>query len=232
MTIMKMLNRKSISLDLTLDYHAHILPKCDHGSDSVEISCKQLEMAASSGISTICATPHFYPHKDTVSSFLQRRRNSYESLSPFLTNDAPRILLGAEILICDGMENMDNLNSLCLQGTNEILLEMPFYPWLQSIWETVFRLKERTDIRIVIAHADRYPEKNIKILAEAGMVLQLNVDSLLKPIHRKTYLSWIQEGYVKYLGSDIHGTATGYRSWTKSVRMLNKRFELGKKGEF
>ena len=24
------------AIDLTLDYHAHILPRCDHGSDGVE----------------------------------------------------------------------------------------------------------------------------------------------------------------------------------------------------
>ena len=33
-------------IDLTLDYHAHILPRCDHGSDGVETSLRQLAMAA------------------------------------------------------------------------------------------------------------------------------------------------------------------------------------------
>ena len=48
-------------IDLTLDYHAHILPRCDHGSDGVETSLRQLAMAAEAGIRTVCATPHFYP---------------------------------------------------------------------------------------------------------------------------------------------------------------------------
>ena len=46
-------------IDLTLDYHAHILPRCDHGSDGVETSLRQLAMATEAGIRTVCATPHF-----------------------------------------------------------------------------------------------------------------------------------------------------------------------------
>ena len=53
----------SSMIDLSLDYHAHILPGCDHGSSSVDMSLKQMDMAKEAGIQTICATPHFYPHK-------------------------------------------------------------------------------------------------------------------------------------------------------------------------
>ena len=53
-------------MDITFDYHSHILPGCDHGSDGIKTSLKQIEMAKSVGIKTICATPHFYPHKESV----------------------------------------------------------------------------------------------------------------------------------------------------------------------
>lgn len=49
----------SSMIDLSLDYHAHILPGCDHGSSSVDMSLKQMDMAKEAGIQTICATPHF-----------------------------------------------------------------------------------------------------------------------------------------------------------------------------
>lgn len=61
----------SFMIDLSLDYHAHILPGCDHGSSSVAMSLKQIDMAKAAGIKTICATPHFYPHKESVSSLSQ-----------------------------------------------------------------------------------------------------------------------------------------------------------------
>ena len=35
----------SFMIDLSLDYHAHILPGCDHGSSSVAMSLKQINMA-------------------------------------------------------------------------------------------------------------------------------------------------------------------------------------------
>ena len=225
-------SRKPYIINTSVDYHAHILPCCDHGSDSIETSRLQLKWAASSGIDTVCATPHFYPHKDTVDSFLQRRSRTYEALLPFLTDDIPHILLGAEVLICDGIEKMNNLKQLCLQGTDELLLEMPFFSWSTTIWDTLFRLNARSDIQIVIAHADRYPQKNIETLIEKGIPLQINTDCLLKPLKRKTYLFWIRKGYVMYLGSDIHGTARGYQSWKKGVKMLNKCVKTGKKGEF
>lgn len=49
----------SSMIDLSLDYHAHILPGCDHGSSSVDMSLKQINMAKEAGVQTICATPHF-----------------------------------------------------------------------------------------------------------------------------------------------------------------------------
>ena len=41
------------------DYHCHILPKMDDGSESVEMSIKMLEMMKLQGVDRIIATPHF-----------------------------------------------------------------------------------------------------------------------------------------------------------------------------
>ena len=46
------LMKHDIEIDLSLDYHAHILPGCDHGSDGLETSLKQVAMAASAGEGT------------------------------------------------------------------------------------------------------------------------------------------------------------------------------------
>ena len=159
-------------IDLTLDYHAHVLPGCDHGSDGVETSRKQLAMAAAAGIRTVCATPHFYPHKESIPSFLQRRAESAQLLRESLTAEAPQLRLGAEVLICDGMERLDELPQLCCEGTDELLLEMPFYQWPEPVWETLYRLLERRDIRIVLAHADRYraaDRRRRAVTAQCGM---------------------------------------------------------------
>ena len=209
-------------IDLSLDYHAHILPGCDHGSDSLATSLKQLEMAASVGIRTICATPHFYPHKETIESFLHRRNETAKLLVSGVPEESPKIRLGAEVLICDGMDHLDGLQRLCREGTNELLLEMPFYKWQESTCDTLYRLCDRQDIQIVIAHADRYPAENIQQLIDEGVPLQLNAECMAKSKHRKRYINWIESGYVKYLGSDIHMLGSGYRDWAKCIRLLSK----------
>ena len=209
-------------IDLTLDYHAHVLPGCDHGSDGVETSRKQLAMAAAAGIRTVCATPHFYPHKESIPSFLQRRAESARLLRESLTADAPQLRLGAEVLICDGMERLDGLPRLCRSETNELLLEMPLYQWPETIWDTLYALCERRDIEIVLAHAERYSPEAIEQLIRDNVALQLNSECLTRPLHRKRYLTWIKNGSVKYLGSDIHMLGNGYRDFEKCRRLLKK----------
>ncbi|MGN1450937.1 MAG: CpsB/CapC family capsule biosynthesis tyrosine phosphatase [Eubacteriales bacterium] len=209
-------------MDLSLDYHAHILPGCDHGSDCLETSLKQVAMAKSAGIRTICATPHFYPHREETDSFLGRRQRAYSFLCPHLSDGDPEVILGAEVLICDGLERLGGLRDLCRQGTDELLVEMPFYQWPKQIWDTLFRLHERKDIRVVIAHADRYPPEDIQILIQENFLLQLNAGCLLTPIKRKRYLSWIESGFAPYLGSDIHMTGTAYRNFAKAQKMICK----------
>ena len=218
-TLMKRTNSK---IDLTLDYHAHVLPGCDHGSDSVETSRKQLAMAAAARVRTVCATPHFYPHKESIPSFLQRREASARLLRENLTADAPQLQLGAEVLICDGMERLDGLPRLCRSETNELLLEMPFYQWPEAIWDTLYALCERRDIEIVLAHAERYSPEAIEQLIRDNVALQLNSECLTRPLHRKRYLTWIKNGSVKYLGSDIHMLGDGKRAGEKCVKLLSK----------
>lgn len=212
-----------MGIDLTLDYHAHVLPGCDHGSDGLDTSLKQLQMASDVGIKSICATSHFYAHKESLESFLRRRNRTAQLLEQHRTPNLPTIQLGAEVLICDGMDRMEGLPLLCRGDTNELLLEMPFYQWPDSLWDTLYALLDRQDIQVVMAHADRYPPEDIEQLIQGGVPLQLNAECLTKPLHRKRYLKWIENGSVKYLGSDIHMLGDGYRQWEKCVKLLGKK---------
>lgn len=209
-------------IDDTLDYHAHILPGCDHGSDGIATSLQQIKIAKAAGIKNICATPHFYPHRESIESFLCRRQESFEKLCDCLKEDNPRIIPGAEVLLCEGMERLRDLDKLCLQGTNELLLELPFYRWTEQIWETLYQLHEIEEIEIIIAHADRYPQDDIERIIREGMSLQLNIACFRKLWQRKSYLSWIEKGKVIYVGSDIHMLGREYRDWEKYRKLLNR----------
>ena len=67
-----------------VDFHSHILPNADHGSDSLETSLKQLLLAKEFGVKRIIATPHFYPHRHTLQAFLARRNKAFEELDDLL----------------------------------------------------------------------------------------------------------------------------------------------------
>lgn len=216
------MKQKMNRINLRLDYHSHILPGCDHGSDSVETSMKQIESAKNIGIETICATAHFYPNKENLSRFLSRREKTYNNLCSHLDADSPKIKLGAEVLICPGLDRLDGLESLCLQGTTELLLEMPFYSWTDELWDTLYSLNDLKNIQIVMAHADRYSVRDIESLIDDGFTLQLNAECLTKPIKRGKYLSWIDSGAVKYLGSDMHMLGNGYKDFEKAVNVIGK----------
>lgn len=217
-------------IDTTLDFHAHILPGCDHGSDRVETSLRQIAMARRAGVKTICATPHFYPQKENVRQFLERRAETYAALCAARTDEDPVVKLGAEVLICDGLDRMDGLKRLCLQDTDTLLLEMPFYAWPGFVWDTLYRLHDLPELRLVIAHAERYAPEDVEILIRDGMTLQLNAGCLTRPLRRRRYLDWIARGAVQYLGSDIHMLGPGYREWKKSASLLADRGLRGQEG--
>ena len=205
-----------------VDFHSHILPRADHGSSSVEDSLCQIQFARQSGVTDILATPHFYPANQSVPRFLEKRLNAYDLLSQALDGDTPRIHLGAEVLICDSLENLPELERLCIEGTNVLLLELPFNDFSISYKSTVKSLIKR-GINVVLAHADRYDPRSIELLIDAGAKIQLNTDSfagLIKPRH---LYDWIERGLVVALGSDIHGRdKKAYRFFLKAVKKIGE----------
>ncbi|MBR2086968.1 MAG: capsular polysaccharide biosynthesis protein, partial [Oscillospiraceae bacterium] len=57
------------------EYHCHILPGIDDGSDSAETSLKMVEQMKQQGVERIVATPHFYAHREkSVANFLAKRQ--------------------------------------------------------------------------------------------------------------------------------------------------------------
>ena len=198
-----------------VDFHAHLLPGADHGSDSIETSLFQIRLAREFGVSRIIATPHFYPAVHKVDSFLNKRNSAYEKLASLgLEVD---IRLGAEVLICNGIEKLPGLERLFVNGTNTLLLELPFSDFQTEYCDSVYNLV--TDgVEVVLAHADRYSEENIERLIELGAKIQLNVDSLSGIFISKHLYRWLESGAVVAFGSDIHGEdKKAYKKFAKAI---------------
>ncbi len=205
-----------------IDFHAHILPSADHGSSSLQMSLKQLEFARAHGVDRIVATPHFYPDRHDVKSFLARRNNSWDELKSAKGADLPKIALGAEVLICDGIERLCGLERLCISGTNVILLELPFSFFKLEFRDSVFHLV-KNGFNAVLAHADRYDPADIDTLLQYGAKIQLNAESLSGIFIPKHIKRWILQGDVVALGSDIHGNdKSAYKKFSKAYRRILK----------
>ena len=84
-----------------IDFHTHILPQVDDGSQSVEESLQMISALKASGVTCIALTPHFYPQRDDPQRFLARRDIAFEKLreavkaSPDISD--VHIIPGAEI---------------------------------------------------------------------------------------------------------------------------------------
>lgn len=203
-----------------IDFHSHVLPRADHGSSSVDISLCQISMARQSGVSCIVATPHFYPAEQDVARFLQRRAGAYKNLIDALDENAPKIILGAEVLICDNIESLPRINELCIEGTNILLLELPFTDFDKRYRASVHSLIKQ-GINVVLAHADRYDEENVNSLVSVGAKIQLNAKSLSGLFVKKHLYKWIDAGIVVGLGSDIHGTdKKAYKNYVTAIRKM------------
>ncbi len=206
-----------------IDFHTHILPKADHGSDSIETSLSQIELSKSASVDIIVATPHFYPHKHNLNKFLVRRNEAYSSL---IEHTNAKIICGAEILLCDKLEHLENLDSLCIQGTKTLLIELPFSTFRDSYKASIESLID-LGYNVVLAHADRYPKEIINCLLEIGAVIQLNVSSISQFFVKKHIRAWINLGFVVALGSDIHMTSERfYKKFNRARRKLKDKFNV------
>lgn len=202
-----------------VDFHAHILPCADHGSDSIETSLWQINSASRAGVKRIIATPHFYPHRHSVKNFIERRNKSYNILAPYLTDNI-EIRLGAEALICTGFERIPDLELLFIEGTKTILIELPYGNFDDGFCDSVNEMQKK-GIDVVLAHADRYSPENVEKMIRSGARLQLNAKSLLGLIKRREVYSWLNAGKVAFIGSDIHGKdVSAYRNFTKAMSKI------------
>ena len=194
-----------------VDFHAHVLPAADHGSSGLSETKNQLALYRKAGVDTVVATPHFYPNSTSIDAFLSKVDSAAAELREFLATEenAPRVLLGAEVLYCDNIHHMEGLERLCIRGTNVLLLELPLSDWSPALFHTVHELTKR--FCIVLAHIDRYTRPHaddLMQLIENGALAQVNAYSLFSFFERRRLAPFFGCGSVTALGSDLHNVDT------------------------
>lgn len=191
-----------------IDLHTHILPGMDDGSKSVEESLEMLESIAEQGISHVAATPHFYAGENGPEDFLRRRAAAAAALRERWHAGLPGLLLGAEVSFFEGISRTEGLGSLCVEGTELLLLELPFSIWPDRLVSEVLELCRRPGIRIVLAHVERYmdlqPPESWGRLLDAGALTQCNAGFFLHWRTRRKALRMLRQGRIHFVASDCH----------------------------
>lgn len=195
-----------------IDFHSHILPGIDDGSQHVQDSLEMLRRLKEQGVNTVILTPHFYPNRHSLDKFLYRRQSAWERLNEALPDHEMRLLLGAEVQYYRGISHMEQLTELCVQGTNLLLLEMPFSRWSEYAVREVCELASSGEVTVLLAHIERYLAFQSRAVWErllrCGVLMQSNAEFFLTPVLRRRALQMLKQARIHVLGTDTHNLTT------------------------
>ena len=225
-----------------IDFHTHILPNIDDGSRSQTESSQLLQEEVRQGVSQIVATPHFYADRMQIDDFLNKRRQSFTAWQASLdgTDDARlltrcrEIRLGAEVYFFPGMGRADRLRELTIEGTDTILVEMPFAQWTEDVFRELQDIINRQKLQIVLAHIERYPEFQrdkgiLNRVLQLPLTLQINGGSFLKGrTRRKFCVNLLREKQNVILGSDCHNMTSRRPNLQEARAYIEKKCGMQK----
>ncbi len=210
-----------------IDWHSHILPAMDDGSRCIEESIEMLNLLVEQGVSCVIATPHFLANEESVESFLQRRRASYDTLMQAVNSNHPTVLCGAEVKYYAGISKMENLKALTIEGTNILLLEMPMIKWTEYTIKELIELSRMRGLTVVLAHIERYlslQEKGtFERLSENGLLMQTNASFYVGFFNKHKALRLLEEGIVQFIGSDCHNLTSRAPNLTPAYELIEKK---------
>lgn len=198
-----------------IDFHTHILPRMDDGSRRMAETQKMLKMEYDQGVRQVVASSHFYAQHEFPETFLDRRGRRLARVREILHEEEwgqeMQIFGGAEVLYYNGMADSPMLPSLCIEGTDTLLLEMPFSQWDKEVYREVRKIIEHRRIKVILAHVERYSsyQKNKDIweeILDLPLTIQLNAGEILQFGKKKLCRELLNSGIPVLLGSDCHNT--------------------------
>ncbi len=198
------------------EYHCHILPGIDDGSESPEMSQKMVEIMQSQGVGRIVATPHFYAHREkSVAAFLEKRDNAFAQIKDVL--QIKDIRLAAEVAIEHGLSEIPGIEKLAIPGTRIILLELPYRDYSPWMAEEIYNISAEYKLKVMLAHVHRY----LDYYSKDEMETILSTKSILQ-INNEAFSSWGEKRLAKRIiseysrfafGSDAHNITTRKPNW-------------------
>ena len=196
---------------LIIDFHSHILPNIDDGSDCVETSLEMLKISHLQGVDILVSATHYYNFTEDIKSFAKRRDEAFHTLKEHIEEDdtdTPKIILAAEVRLFPGLHLDEDIDKLCIEGTKNILIEMPFSDWSDWMYNEIYAIITR-GYTPIMAHIERYlgpvSEKEIaEKLLSMDVLVQCNADSFSDWKTKRFIKKLIKQGRLTVIGSDCH----------------------------
>lgn len=204
-----------------IDFHTHILPEMDDGSDGIETSLGLLKMLENDDVKLVCLTSHFYPSSESIDEFIARRKKAVKKLN---YRGNLKLKLGAEVRYYHGISVSEDIDKLLLQGTKILLVELPFVGSItNSMIEEIIQLRLK-GYDVVLAHIERYnlSHDTLDHLYNFGIKFQMNTSAITGFFSGMKAIKLIKEGYIYYLGSDCHNMVTRKPNFGEAIEKLRK----------
>jgi len=215
-----------------VDIHSHVLPGIDDGAPDVETSIRMLRQSKENGVETVIATSHCYiKHEDDIKIFLKKREESYKALVNAMEKcdeELPDVKLGCEVNLSRDISKFDLLEKLCVEGTDYILIEMPYNYWDEVLFDAIYYITLRK-MKPVMAHIERFFRHSNKFesLLDLDIFYQINADSVLEPKMNRFMSASFKNEIVKFIGSDMHNTEARPTQILKAYDKIAKIYGVG-----
>ncbi len=196
---------------LKIDFHSHILPGLDDGSDDLEESIELLRKMEGFGYTHLIMSPHvmgdFYNNTtELIFDRLQLLQEAAKSNNIQITLQAT-----AEYYLDEWFEEKIKTKQLLPFAKNKILFEISYVNEPRNLFETIFDL-QIAGYQPILAHPERYSFFHSRFdiyekIAQTGCRLQVNLLSLIGyygPSEKHIAEKLINNKLAYYLSSDAH----------------------------
>ena len=215
-----------------IDFHTHVLHSIDDGPVNITESLSLIYELKSQGINKIVCTPHFNPAKRNIDEFIKNRdflmKELRNSISPALDIE---LINGCELYLDDSILYSADIQKLCIQSTNLILLELPInIKWSKHLRKSIESFIIKKSLRVIIAHAERYANlhkhsyKYIRELIDMDCIIQINCDFVSEKIKSSAALDMLKSGLVHLIATDCHGINRRPPEFKKAEEIITLNF--------
>lgn len=214
-----------------IDLHCHLLPGVDDGARTIEDSVEMARMAAATGTTTICATPHMLHPQFHVPGPVAKAKLAEVRAAIAAAGVPVEVVLAGEIHWSDEIEKglaSGELLPYCADR-RYVLLELPMSHVPHAARDLVWRL-QMAGIFPVLAHPERNAdfERKPDLIHEyraAGVPCQVTAMSLTGDFGRsarKISERWLAEGAIDIVASDGHSAMRRPPTLDEAARVVRK----------